>query len=48
MMALYKSGEELAYEIRQTKIYRESIAFWNLGQAGILIKGKEEDLIALY
>ncbi|WP_175639662.1 MBL fold metallo-hydrolase [Metabacillus schmidteae] len=42
-MELYKSGEELAYEIRQTKIYGESIAFWNLGQAGILIKGKEED-----
>ena len=43
MVAVYKHGEEMAYEIKQTKIYGESIAFWNLGQAGILIKGKEDD-----
>ena len=43
IVAVYKSGEELAYEIKQTNIIGESIAFWNLGQAGILIKGKEQD-----
>lgn len=43
IVEIYNSGKELAYEISQTNIYGESIAFWNLGQAGILLKGKEED-----
>jgi L-ascorbate 6-phosphate lactonase len=43
MAAIYKSGEELMIEVRKTKIYGESVSFWNLGQAGILLKGKEED-----
>ncbi|WP_160724397.1 MBL fold metallo-hydrolase [Bacillus sp. USDA818B3_A] len=43
MSAIYKSGETLIDEVRKTKIYEESVAFWNLGQAGILIKGTEED-----
>lgn len=43
MSALYKSGEELINEVRKTKMYGESISFWNLGQAGILLKGTEQD-----
>ncbi|MEH7545796.1 MBL fold metallo-hydrolase [Neobacillus vireti] len=43
MAAIYKSGEELMNEVRKTKIYGESVSFWNLGQAGILLKGTEED-----
>ena len=43
MAAIYKSGDELMIEVRKTKIYGESVSFWNLGQAGILLKGKEED-----
>ena len=43
MEKIYKSDEELMDEVSQTKIYGESISFWNLGQAGILLKGTEED-----
>ena len=43
MAVIYKSGDELMIEVRKTKIYGESVSFWNLGQAGILLKGKEED-----
>ncbi|MCM3728329.1 MBL fold metallo-hydrolase [Neobacillus cucumis] len=43
MAAIYKSGEELMNEVWKTKIYGESVSFWNLGQAGILLKGTEED-----
>ncbi|MEH7414446.1 MBL fold metallo-hydrolase [Neobacillus drentensis] len=43
MVAIYKSGEELMNEVRKTKIYGESVSFWNLGQAGILLKGTEDD-----
>jgi L-ascorbate 6-phosphate lactonase len=43
MSALYKSNEGLMNEVRKTKIYGESVSFWNLGQAGMLIKGTDED-----
>jgi L-ascorbate 6-phosphate lactonase len=43
MQKLYKSGEVLINEVCRTQILNESISFWNLGQAGILIKGKKED-----
>ncbi len=42
-MAINKSSEELISEVRQTNVYRDSISFWSLGQAGILFKGREED-----
>ncbi|MEH7480927.1 MBL fold metallo-hydrolase [Neobacillus drentensis] len=43
MSAIYKSGEWLINEVRRTKLYAESISFWNLGQAGILLKGTQAD-----
>lgn len=43
MQAIYKNGDSLLQEVSQTKIYQDSVAFWNLGQAGILMKGKAED-----
>ncbi|TCN25429.1 MBL fold metallo-hydrolase [Mesobacillus foraminis] len=42
-MAIYKSGEELMKEVRETKGFGDAVSFWSLGQAGILLKGKEED-----
>jgi len=43
MERIYKSGETLIKEIQKTQLPHESISFWNLGQAGILLKGREED-----
>jgi L-ascorbate 6-phosphate lactonase len=43
MATIYKSGKELKNEVRQTRILGEAVSFWNLGQAGILLKGTEED-----
>lgn len=43
MATLYKSGHELMNEVRQTRILEDAVSFWNLGQAGILLKGTEED-----
>lgn len=43
MAAIYKNGEELINEVRLTKIFGDSVSFWNLGQAGLLLKGTEED-----
>ncbi|MEH7178592.1 MBL fold metallo-hydrolase [Neobacillus vireti] len=43
MGTIYKSGKELMNEVRQTRILREAVSFWNLGQAGVLLKGTEED-----
>lgn len=43
IMAIYKSGEELMKEVRETKGFGDAVSFWILGQAGILLKGKEED-----
>jgi L-ascorbate metabolism protein UlaG (beta-lactamase superfamily) len=42
-MKVYKQGVSLIKEINNTRIHDDSISFWNLGQAGILIKGREED-----
>lgn len=43
MEAIYKKGEKLVNEISETRIPENAISFWNLGQAGILLKGREED-----
>ncbi|PLS01035.1 MBL fold metallo-hydrolase [Neobacillus cucumis] len=43
MAAIYKSGEELINEVSKTKVFEESVSFWNLGQAGILLKGTHQD-----
>ncbi|MGM0873218.1 MAG: MBL fold metallo-hydrolase [Bacillota bacterium] len=43
MQNRYKSGEPLMKEVGHTQVTTNSVAFWNLGQAGILIKGKQED-----
>ncbi|MEH7273850.1 MBL fold metallo-hydrolase [Neobacillus vireti] len=43
MGTIYKSGKELMNEVRQTRILGEAVSFWNLGQAGVLLKGTEED-----
>ena len=43
MAETYKSGQDLINEVSKTKIHEESISFWNLGQAGILLKGAEGD-----
>lgn len=40
---IYKHGGPLIREIKDTRIHDDVISFWNLGQAGILIKGREED-----
>ncbi|MDQ1004576.1 L-ascorbate 6-phosphate lactonase [Neobacillus niacini] len=42
-MMVYKHGSPLLIEINDTRIHDDAISFWNLGQAGILIKGHEED-----
>jgi L-ascorbate 6-phosphate lactonase len=42
-MKVYKQGGPLIKEINDTRIHDDAISFWNLGQAGILIKGREED-----
>jgi L-ascorbate 6-phosphate lactonase len=42
-MNVYKQGVPLIKEINNTRIHDDTISFWNLGQAGILIKGREED-----
>jgi L-ascorbate 6-phosphate lactonase len=42
-MKVYKHGVPLLKEINDTRIHDAAISFWNLGQAGILIKGREED-----
>jgi L-ascorbate 6-phosphate lactonase len=43
MQATYKSGEILMKEVSRTHIYNDTISFWSLGQAGILLKGRPED-----
>ncbi|MCM3689684.1 MBL fold metallo-hydrolase [Neobacillus niacini] len=43
MATIYKSGKEFMKEVRKTRILGEAVSFWNLGQAGILLKGTEED-----
>jgi L-ascorbate 6-phosphate lactonase len=43
MEAIYKNGELLMHEVRETQIHNDSFSFWNLGQAGILLKGRQED-----
>jgi L-ascorbate 6-phosphate lactonase len=42
-MKVYKHGGPLIKEINDTRIHDDAISFWNLGQAGILLKGREED-----
>lgn len=42
-MKVYKHGVPLIKEINETRIHDDAISFWNLGQAGILLKGREED-----
>jgi L-ascorbate 6-phosphate lactonase len=42
-MKVYKHGDSLVTEIKETRIHDGVVSFWNLGQAGILIKGREED-----
>ena len=43
MDKVYKHGGPLIKEINDTRIHDHAISFWNLGQAGILLKGREED-----
>jgi L-ascorbate metabolism protein UlaG (beta-lactamase superfamily) len=43
MANFYKNGDLLMDEVCRTTIQNDSISFWNLGQAGILIKGRKED-----
>jgi L-ascorbate 6-phosphate lactonase len=43
MNKVYKSGERLIREVYDTRLQADSVSFWNLGQAGILIKGSQED-----
>lgn len=43
MKKVYKQGEFLIREVSQTQILNDTISFWNLGQAGILLKGRPED-----
>jgi L-ascorbate metabolism protein UlaG (beta-lactamase superfamily) len=43
MKKVYKQGELLIREVNQTQIFNDTISFWNLGQAGILLKGRPED-----
>jgi L-ascorbate 6-phosphate lactonase len=42
-MKVYRHGDSLVTEIKETRIHDGAVSFWNLGQAGILIKGREED-----
>lgn len=42
-MKVYKHGAPLIKEIIDTRIHDDAISFWNLGQAGIVLKGREED-----
>jgi L-ascorbate 6-phosphate lactonase len=42
-MKFYKHGDSLVTEIKETRIHDGAVSFWNLGQAGILIKGRAED-----
>ncbi|OAS86806.1 MULTISPECIES: MBL fold metallo-hydrolase [Metabacillus] len=43
MQKLYRSGEPLLNEVYQTQVPTNVVAFWNLGQSGILLKGKLDD-----
>ncbi|MGM7719976.1 MBL fold metallo-hydrolase [Metabacillus sp. Hm71] len=43
MQKLYKSGKALLKEVFETKLMDHTIAFWSLGQAGVLIKGDKQD-----
>jgi L-ascorbate metabolism protein UlaG (beta-lactamase superfamily) len=43
MQKLYRSGEPLLNEVNQTQVPANAVAFWNLGQSGILLKGKQAD-----
>jgi L-ascorbate 6-phosphate lactonase len=43
VMKVYKHGGALMQEINETRVHDDAISFWNLGQAGILLKGREED-----
>ena len=43
MYKAYKSGADLQREIDKTKVASDSIAFWSLGQSGIILKGNQED-----
>lgn len=43
MRRIYKSGDDLIREMNETRIQEDCIAFWHLGQAGIVIKGSQED-----
>lgn len=42
-MKVYKHGDSLVTEIKETRIHDGAVSFWNLGQAGMIIKGREED-----
>lgn len=43
MRNVYKSGDALVEEMNETRIPEGAIAFWHLGQAGIVIKGSQND-----
>jgi L-ascorbate metabolism protein UlaG (beta-lactamase superfamily) len=43
MQKLYRSGEPLLNEVYRTQVLTNAVAFWNLGQSGILLKGKQDD-----
>lgn len=43
MEGTYKSGDLLIKEVIKTQIQEDAISFWNLGQAGILMKGSKDD-----
>ncbi|MBO1512522.1 MBL fold metallo-hydrolase [Metabacillus bambusae] len=43
MPKLYRNGEPLQKEVYLTQLPTNAVAFWNLGQSGILLKGKQDD-----
>jgi L-ascorbate metabolism protein UlaG (beta-lactamase superfamily) len=43
MQDLYKCGKALVNEINETVVPKDTVSFWSLGQAGILLKGRKED-----
>ena len=43
MQDIYISGESLLKEIESTNVIQDSVAFWSLGQSGIIIKGLKDN-----
>ncbi|HEU5138380.1 MAG TPA: MBL fold metallo-hydrolase [Bacillales bacterium] len=45
MKPVYKKGQALVEEIRNTSVPKGAVAIWHLGQSGILIKGEDASLV---